>query len=134
LWNLGKKKNPKVTKVKGGLLGRFKKGEREGGGGITEGMNIIKVHCIHVWKCHNELLYFVQLRYTKAKQKKNLLQNYFTLPCCIFSFATVLLVSAKPNYLSVLKPVPFPASVFYFVLLYKHSCLQNLLGKIYESI
>jgi hypothetical protein len=42
------------------------------GGETREGngeMNIFKVHCIQVWKCHNETHYFLQLIYTNKKKK-----------------------------------------------------------------
>jgi hypothetical protein len=32
---------------------------------------MVKVHYIHVWKCHNETHHFVQLIYANFKKKKN---------------------------------------------------------------
>lgn len=57
MWNVGS-----------GRLGRRQKqrdleGEREIKRVIEE-VNVIKVFCMPVWKCHNETHYFVQLMYT----------------------------------------------------------------------
>jgi hypothetical protein len=41
-WNLSKS-------LKGG-------GSRSGGRGNERGLKITKVHCEHIWKCHNETL------------------------------------------------------------------------------
>jgi hypothetical protein len=41
---------------------------------------MIKVHNIHVWKCHNETHYFVQLIYINKKLKKSLKMSIFRKP------------------------------------------------------
>jgi hypothetical protein len=59
LWKL-QEDNRKIMKIEGALLGRQKRKGKEGEkSGIREsnrGMNLIKVHCKHVWKRHNETL------------------------------------------------------------------------------
>jgi hypothetical protein len=54
----GEKQN---TKVKGPLLGvwKRKRGRKEEGKDVNRVINMITVHYIHVWKCHNECHYFV---------------------------------------------------------------------------
>jgi hypothetical protein len=52
-------KNTKVMKVRG----TTKVVERERKEGIRKkngGVNMIKFHCMHVWKCHDETPYYVQ--------------------------------------------------------------------------
>jgi hypothetical protein len=46
-------------------IGEVKEDQWDGGGKPrgNKGVNMIKVHHIHVWKCHNETHYFVQLVY-----------------------------------------------------------------------
>jgi hypothetical protein len=46
-------------KVKGTLLRMWKGKERRGNKRIIKGMNIVKAHCIHVWKYHNEAHYSI---------------------------------------------------------------------------
>jgi hypothetical protein len=60
-------------KVEGGLLGRGRALQREIRKG-NGGMNIFKIHFMHVWKCHNETHYFVHL-YMLIK-KKNVTQHF----------------------------------------------------------
>jgi hypothetical protein len=46
-------------KVKGGPPGKWEgqgkwEREKEGEERVIEGMNMISVHCTHIWKCDNE--------------------------------------------------------------------------------
>jgi hypothetical protein len=59
-------------KVEEGLFGK-KVGTSERSGGVQErlmGINMIKVHYIHVRKCHCETHYFIQLIYAHKKKKR----------------------------------------------------------------
>jgi hypothetical protein len=44
-------KTSKVVDIKEELLGRWKEREKECG--ELRDVNVIKVHYIHIWKCHN---------------------------------------------------------------------------------
>jgi hypothetical protein len=57
---ISKNKQKKDMTIKGGLFTRrTKRGGRKTREGDGE-VNMIKVHCIHVRKCHNETHYFLQ--------------------------------------------------------------------------
>jgi hypothetical protein len=34
------------------------------------GVNMIKVHCVHMWECYNETPYYVHSVYTYKKKRK----------------------------------------------------------------
>jgi hypothetical protein len=54
------------SKRGGGYQKRVKRGEGRGNR-IIEGVDMIRVHYICIWKCHNEAPYFVQLIHTNKK-------------------------------------------------------------------
>jgi hypothetical protein len=46
-------------------------------GRMVEGVNLIKVHCKHLYKCHNETPMYNSYMLTKSKSKRKSIINYF---------------------------------------------------------
>jgi hypothetical protein len=66
MWKLGKQRNNKNKKVmKIGDDWGLKEKVKGGKGGCNGEVNITQEPCLHVWTCHDEAPYFVQLIYTK---------------------------------------------------------------------
>jgi hypothetical protein len=47
-----------------------KEGREERNKIVNSGVNIIKVHNMHVWKCHDETPYYVQFNIYQLKKRK----------------------------------------------------------------